>query len=63
MPFLKEGEIRRRKKCSEHLKELDRNVGETEVDQTDADQTDTSPGTDYKDICWQDGRRIVELKH
>jgi hypothetical protein len=62
MPFLKEGEIRRRKKCSEHLKELDRNVGETEVDQTDADQTDTSPGTDYKDICWQDGRRIVELK-
>jgi hypothetical protein len=28
MPFLKEGEIRRRKKCSEHLKELDRNVGE-----------------------------------
>ena len=62
MPFLKEGEIRRRKKCSEHLKELNRNVGETEVDQTDADQTDTSPGTDYKDICWQDGRRIVELK-
>ena len=58
MPFLKEGEIRRRKKCSEHLKELDRNVGETEVDQTDA-----NPGTDYKDICWQDGRRIiVELK-
>ena len=59
MPFLK-GEIRRRKKCSEHLKELDRNVGETEVDQTDA-----NPGTDYKDICWQDGRRIdsiVELK-
>jgi hypothetical protein len=44
-------------KCSEHLKELDRNVGETEVDQTDA-----NPGTDYKDICWQDGRRIVELK-
>jgi hypothetical protein len=34
MPFLKEGEIRRRKKCSEHLKDLDRNVGETEVDQT-----------------------------
>ena len=62
LPFLKEGEIRRRKKCSEHLKELDRNVGETEVDQTDADQTDVSPGTDYKDICWQDGRRIVELK-
>ena len=62
MSFLKEGEIRRRKKCSEHLKELDRNVGETEVDQTDADQTDASPGTDYKDICWQDGRRIVELK-
>ena len=67
MPFLKEGEIRRRKKCSEHLKELDRNVGETEVnqtevDQTDADQTDANPGTDYKDICWQDGRRIVELK-
>ena len=57
MTFLKEGEIRRRKKCSEHLKELDRNVGETEVDQTDA-----NPGTDYKDICWQDGRRIVELK-
>jgi hypothetical protein len=57
MPFLKEGEIRRWKKCSEHLKELDRNVGETEVD-----QTDTNPGTDYKDICWQDGRRIVELK-
>jgi hypothetical protein len=51
--FLKEGEIRRRKKCSEHLKELDRNVGET-----DADQTDANPGTDYKDICWQDGRRI-----
>jgi hypothetical protein len=45
------------------LKELDRNVGETEVDQTDADQTDANPGTDYKDICWQDGRRIiVELK-
>jgi hypothetical protein len=39
------------------LKELDRNVGETKVDQTDA-----NPGTDYKDICWQDGRRIVELK-
>ena len=57
MSFLKEGEIRRRKKCSEHLKELDRNVGETEIDQTDA-----NPGTDYKDICWQDGRRIVELK-
>jgi hypothetical protein len=57
MPFLKEGEIRRRKKCSEHLKELDSNVGETEVDQTDA-----NPGTDYKDICWQDRRRIVELK-
>jgi hypothetical protein len=48
---ISEGEIRRRKKCSEHLKELDRNVGETEVDQTDA-----NPGTDYKDICWQDGR-------
>jgi hypothetical protein len=32
MPFLKEGEIRCRKKCSEHLKELDRNVGETEVE-------------------------------
>jgi hypothetical protein len=62
MPFLKEGEIRRRKKCSEHLKELDRNVDETEVDQADADQTDAKPGTDYKDICWQDGRRIVELK-
>jgi hypothetical protein len=44
------------------LKELDRNVSETEVDQTDADQTDANPGTDYKDICWQDGRRIVELK-
>jgi hypothetical protein len=44
MTFLK-GEIRRWKKCSEHLKELDRNVGETEVDQTDA-----NPGTDYKDI-------------
>ena len=43
MSFLKEGEIRRRKKCSEHLKELDRNVGETEVDQTDA-----NPGTDYQ---------------
>jgi hypothetical protein len=57
MLFLKEGEIRRRKKCSEHLKELDRNVGETEVDQTDA-----NPGTDCKDICWQDGRRIVEPK-
>ena len=39
------------------MKELDRNVGETEVDQTDA-----NPGTDYKDICWQDGRQIVELK-
>jgi hypothetical protein len=51
MPFLKEGEIRDRKKYSEHLKELDRNVGETEVDQTDADQTDANPGTDYKDIC------------
>ena len=62
MPFLKEGEIRRRIKCSEHLKELDRNVGETEVDQTGADQTDANPRTDYKDICWQDGRRIVELK-
>ena len=61
IPFLK-GEIRLRKKCSERLKELDRNVGETEVDQTDADQTDANPGTDYKDICWQDGRRIVELK-
>ena len=61
IPFLK-GEIRRRKKCSGRLKELDRNVGETEVDQTDADQTDANPGTDYKDICWQDGRRIVELK-
>jgi hypothetical protein len=24
--------------------------------------TDANPGTDYKDICWQDGRRIVELK-
>ena len=58
MPFLKEREIRRRKKCSEGLKELDRNVGETEVDQTDADQTDANPGTDYKDICWQDGRRM-----
>jgi hypothetical protein len=57
MLFLKEGEIRRQKKCSEHLKELDSNVGQTEVDQTDA-----KPGTDYKDICWQDGRRIVELK-
>jgi hypothetical protein len=52
MPFLKEGEIRRRKKCSEHLKELDRNVGETELDQTDADQTDANPGTDYKDIAF-----------
>jgi hypothetical protein len=40
MPFLK-GEIRRRKKCSEHLKELDRNVGETEVDQTDAEPVRT----------------------
>ena len=57
MPFLKEGEISSRIKCSEHLKELDRKVGETEVDHTDA-----NPGTDYKDICWQDGRRIVELK-
>jgi hypothetical protein len=62
MPFLKEGEIRRRKKCSEHLKELNRNVGETEVDKTDADQTYANPGTDYKDMCWQDGRRIVELQ-
>jgi hypothetical protein len=51
MPFLKEGEILRRKKFSERLKELERNVGETEVDQTDADQTDANPGTDYKDIC------------
>jgi hypothetical protein len=25
-------------------------------------QTDANPGTDYKDIYWQDGRRIVELK-
>jgi hypothetical protein len=50
MPFLKEGEIRCRKKCSECLKELDRNVGETEVDQTDTDQTDANPGTDYKYI-------------
>jgi hypothetical protein len=55
MPFLKEGEIRRRKKCSERLKELDRNVGETEVDQTDADQTYANPGTDYKDICCRIG--------
>jgi hypothetical protein len=39
------------KENGEHLKELDRNVGETEVDQTDADQTDANPGTDYKDIC------------
>ena len=30
MPFLK-GEICRRKKCSECLKELNRNVGETEI--------------------------------
>ena len=58
MPFLKEREIRRRKKCSERLKELDRNVGETEVDQIDADQTDANPDTDNKDICWQDGRRM-----
>ena len=42
--------------------QLDWNVGKTEVDQTDADQTDANLGTDYKDICWQDGRRIVELK-
>ena len=35
--FLKEGELRRRKKCSERLKLLDRNVGETEVDQRDAE--------------------------
>ena len=62
MPFLKEGDIRRRNFFLEHLKELDRNVGETEVNQTNADQTDANPGTDYKDICWQDGRRIVELK-
>ena len=61
MPFLK-GEIRRRKKCSERLKELDRYVGETELDQRDADQMDANPWTDYKDICRQDGRRIVELK-
>jgi hypothetical protein len=46
MPFLKEGEICRRKKCSEHLKELNRNVGETEVDQTDADQTYPIHGND-----------------
>jgi len=39
MPFLK-GEIRCRKKCSERLKELDRNVGETEVDQTDRRRPD-----------------------
>jgi hypothetical protein len=59
MPFLKEREIRRRKKCSKRLKELDRNVGdETEVDQTDAVQTDANPGTDNKDICWEDGRRM-----
>jgi hypothetical protein len=32
MAFLKEGEIP--KKCPERLNELDRNVGETEVDQT-----------------------------
>jgi hypothetical protein len=44
------------------LKELNKNVDETEVYQTDADLTDANPGTDYKDICWQDGRRIVELK-
>jgi hypothetical protein len=37
------------KKCSEHLKELDRNVGEKEVDQTDA-----NPGTDYKYIRYSD---------
>ena len=42
--------------------QLDWNVGKTEVDQRDADQTDANLGTDYKDICWQDGRRIVELK-
>jgi hypothetical protein len=41
------------------LKELDRNVSETEVDQTDADQTDANPGTDYKDICWQDGTTVL----
>jgi hypothetical protein len=34
-----------RNRLFKHLKELDRNVGETEVDQTDA-----NPGTDYKDI-------------
>ena len=51
MPFFKEREIRRREKCSERLKELDRNVGETEVEQTVADQTDANPGTNYKDIC------------
>jgi hypothetical protein len=45
------------------LKELDRYVGETEVDQTDADQTNANPETDNKDICWQDGRRIVEPKY
>ena len=45
------------------MKELNKNVDETEVYQTDADLTDANPGTDYKDICWQDGRRIiVELK-
>jgi hypothetical protein len=67
--FLKEGEIRHQKKCSEHLKELDRNVGETEVDQTDA-----NPETDYKDICcvvesfppfsldWMKGQRNRRMK-
>jgi hypothetical protein len=27
----------------------------------EVDQTDANPGTDYKDICWQDERRIVQL--
>jgi hypothetical protein len=63
MPFLKEGEIRRWKKCSEHLKDLDRNVGETEVDQTDA-----NPGTDYVEsfppfsFDWMKGQRNRRMK-
>jgi hypothetical protein len=60
MSFLKEGEICRRKKCSEHLKELDRNVGETEVDQTDA-----NPGTVeivYARICIEGEIKVRNIK-
>jgi hypothetical protein len=59
MPFLKEGEIRCRKNCSEHLKELDSNVGETEVDQADADQTDANPFTIVQKIMQIDA--LIDL--